>query len=133
MFLDLQNEITDRILSTKLFFNAVRSVKDMKTTVMAKGLIFVQLYAIYEYAVSGIVKAAILEINNNATSINNARLELLGMALDPEIAAVIDSGRTKKWAKKFELFRKIESADPIRIVDSFFPDDGSHYRLQQLK
>jgi hypothetical protein len=63
MFIDLQNEILARILASRQFFLSIRGLARPNTTKALKGLMFVQLYAVYSYTVVGTVKAALQQIN----------------------------------------------------------------------
>src|SRR5687768_16363252 len=99
----------------------------------AKGLLFVQRYEIYELTVNGIVRTAINEMKGKPTPISTIRLELLGLALHPELTAVADCGRERMWSLRMELFRRVNSPDILNISDNTFPNDGSHYRVQQLR
>jgi hypothetical protein len=133
MFKVLQNEILTRIFTIKEFFAATGNPASSATVrPVSKGLIFVQLYSVYEYTVTGVVRASLTEINSHSTPINTIRLELLGIALDAELASVIDSQRTNKWESKMTLFRRVNASDILKISDHLFPNDGSHFRIQQL-
>lgn len=135
MWSDLQNEVADRILETRLFFRGRRKgrIAEHAHRTVAKGLVFVQLYAIYEYTVKSIVKEAINDLKVKPTPISALRLELLSLALHPEVSSVIDSNRNKQWDSRVALFNKVNSVVPFDIDDTVFPDDGSHFRAAQLR
>lgn len=99
----------------------------------AKGIIFVQLYAVYEYTVLGVVRCAIAEMKAQSLLINRIRLELLGFALHPELQSATDVKEKDKWKKFLALFLKTESTDVLAVSDDVFPTDGSHFRQSQLE
>jgi hypothetical protein len=137
MWSDLRTDVADRILASRRFFRAAcRRVGSTHTTqarTTAKGLMFVQLYSIYEFTVTSVVRAAIDEMKRRPTPINTIRLELLGIALHPELSAVTDCSVRKMWRTRIELFRRVECPDIINIPDDTFPNDGSHFRPQQIE
>jgi hypothetical protein len=142
MWPNLITEIASRIQAARAFFTAVAGPPNavppaMPITVAAetavKGLIFVQLYAIYEFAVCSAVRSVWLEINGYAAPLHSMRLEILGAALHPELTAVMDCRVDRGWETRMTLFRKVDAADPVFIADTFFPADGSHYRVKQLQ
>src|SRR2546421_115524 len=100
MFSALASEIQDRVLDTKSFFAATRKFREGPTVAIAKGLAFVQLYAIYEHSATGIVRAALAQAKRRGTLIKHCRLELLGLALQPELTAVMDAGKGTSWPKR---------------------------------
>lgn len=121
------------MLAIKSFFNATKRFGHSQAGRVAKGLVFIELYALYEYAVTDSVRAALSEMKSRATPLNSIRFELLALVLKPECAAVIDSGRKTLWDKKFELFQLMASPQPMTTPDDAFPDDGSHFRHKQLR
>ena len=133
MFSDLQLEIADRILSAQKFFHGARRLRDGQARATAKGLMFVELYGVYEYTVTGSVREAIVEIKSRAMPINKIRLELLGMVLDSEVRALLDAGRQTAWDRRLKLFQRVNSSDTLDTPDDTFPDDGSHFRVKQLQ
>lgn len=141
MFATLQAEITNRILAADSFFRTtimplvtkVAVPTSSPTAATGKGLMFVELYAIYEYTVTNIVREGIAELKRHAIPLNIVRLELLGMILDPELAAVSTCGKDRVWETRMKLFQRVNAPDLATINDSFFPHDGSHYRIEQLQ
>ena len=145
MWANLLTEIGGRTLASRQFFNAVAGprgggggsspVRPATTpaVVTAKGLIFVHLYAIYEYSVMGSVSEAINDMKNRAMPINTIRLELLGIVLNNEFKSAKECGADRIWATRMHMFRRVNSGDPLDVADDFFPHDGSHFRPQQLE
>jgi hypothetical protein len=137
MWATLQTEIAARILAVEVFFSALVGPPTASSSpapvspalATAKGLVFVQLYAIHEYTVQGIVQAALSEIKGRSTPIKTVRFDLLGLILHPEVTAVRDCGVSRQWSNRLKLFRKAISSDLVDIADSVFPSDGSQFRL----
>jgi hypothetical protein len=99
----------------------------------AKGLLFVQNYAIYEYVVVESVRGLVQGLNSRSLAFATTRTELLAMALDPEFMSIIDGKPPKTWARRAELLRKVRSTTPVAINDGLFPKDGTHFRPPQLE
>jgi hypothetical protein len=134
MFHSLEVDILDRILAARHFWLTVRKRKDRKALATAKGLLFVQLYAIYEFSVTGIVQAALLQFNSAGVSPDTARLELLTIILDQEFTAATDPGtrRERLWYKRIELLESAFSSSVRPVKDTFFPSDGAWSAPQKL-
>jgi hypothetical protein len=143
MWANLVAEITARILSARTYFNAAigHPAQLPQTTPpitspaepAVKGLMFVLLYAVCEYTVVSIIRAAWIELRNHGTPIAGLRLELLGAVLHPELDSVTKCAKDRTWETRTTLFRKANAADPARPLDSFFPSDGSHFKVSQLR
>lgn len=98
----------------------------------AKGLLFVQIYAIYECVVTGCVRALIDAANARSMTLASARSDLLALALDAEFTSIIDGSIHKTWSARSALLRRTRSSEAMRIRDGLFPKDGSHFRPDQL-
>ncbi len=134
MFGPLRTEIVARIFQVRQFASEACSPRDNPhSAVASKGLVFVQLYAVYEFAVTGIVTAALTEIQTHGLQLRDLRLPLLGIVLDPELLSIATVGPTHKWPRRRELFEKTDSSDSAPIPTAYFPGDGSHFRRQQLE
>lgn len=120
MWNDTREEVADRILASKEFFRGAsrRGIVFSRSKTMTKGLMFVQLYAIYEFTVVTIVQNAINELNSKCISINTLRRELLGLALHTELSSIADCGYKKVWDARLELFQRIDSSDYFRVADT---------------
>jgi hypothetical protein len=100
---------------------------------MARGLAFVALYGVWEYTVRTSVEAAILELTKHAKPIRDIKLELLAFILHWECDSAGSCGRDSMWEKRTSLFRKTDSPDQFTNNNLPFPNDGSHYRKEQLQ
>jgi hypothetical protein len=54
------------------------------------------------------------------------------MALDPELASIRDSGRTRKWQSRLSLFEKQCVADAAVLHDSVFLEDLDNINTECL-
>jgi len=97
-----------------------------------KGLAFVQLYAIYEYAVVQSVIAANRTVSSHKIAHSALRHSLLPLALDSECKSLADCGPSREWDVRRGLMAGSRASDPAAITDTLFPSDGSHFRRRQL-
>jgi hypothetical protein len=133
MFGPLRTEVVDRIFQVRQFASEACNLgSNPSSAVASKGLVFVQLYAVYEFVVTGIVTAALTEMQSHRLQIRDARLPLLGIVLEAELASVATVGPANKWPRRLELFERTHSTDPVAIPTKHFPGDGSHFRRPQL-
>ena len=142
MWPNISVEVADRIQAARAYFTAIAGLPFAPPAsppliphaeTAAKGLMFVQLYAIYEFTVCGVVRAAWQEINRRGATLSSIRLEMLGVALDAELTAALECGVGRTWEKRMALFRRVSSTDNATFRDDLFPADGSHYRVKQLQ
>ncbi len=99
----------------------------------AKGLFFVQLYAIYEYTLVEGVRAVLREFNSRAVPTNQVRPALLPIALDSSFAAIRTASVDRTWEVRAALVSKSISNDSAQVSESLFPKDGSFFRMSQLR
>lgn len=130
MFSSIRNDVIGRLLDARKFFAHGASAVDTRT---AKGLMFVQLYAAYEFAVCSSVRAAISRINDSATPHAAAHPGVLSMSLKSRWQSVMDAGRSRHWKVLHEFAVAATSADPLCISDTVLPDDGTHFRASHLQ
>lgn len=132
MFQTLRAEVEARFTAVELFFAATKGLDDDQVAT-AKGLMFVQVYAVYEFTVCSVVRTAINVIKGHNHKIEDMAPSLLSLFLDPELKAVRDSGTEKLWENRIRLFERAFSNDPIDLSsDTRPPHDGSHFRYTQL-
>ncbi len=129
-------EIDSRIALNKQLCAMVRSIEQSKALESAacKGLIFVNLYGVYEYAVRSGVQAVLAAIRSDRLCPRDLHSNLLALVLNPKFSSVSAAGRSKIWKHRFDLIREFESSTPLQMLDdTLFPNDGSHYRVGQLQ
>ena len=131
MFPALQLEIMERFTEINQYFRATRRFRG-ESSQTAKGLVFVQIYAIHEHTIKSVVRITIGEIAVNAHPYSALRTSLLALFLDPQITSLRDCGLQKSWERRLALFERAASNDPVQPVSSI-PDDGTHYRYEHIQ
>lgn len=141
MFDAIGREVTLRILEGRSLLSLVGASEDLgdvsdgarRAAAVCKGLLFVQLYGAYEYAVSSSVRAALNAVGAESVTCSELRPSLLSLVLDPLWVSVSDVGRRKTWDKRLELIEAMDDDRPMdNWNDALFPDNGSQYREGQL-
>jgi hypothetical protein len=134
MFPNLQLEILDRFTAVNQYFR--KSPRDFgaasQLAQTARGLAFVQLYAIYEYTVKSATHLAISEIAAHGHAYADLRVPLQTLFLDPQLRALQDSGEKGIWERRLSLFERAAARNQIVSVDTM-PHDGSHFRHTQIE
>jgi MAE_28990/MAE_18760-like HEPN len=140
MWASLLLEIEERCLAARTYLAAVAgppgdppAIPTPPHEVTAKGLLFVQLYAVYEYTVTSMVRAAVTQLKTQGISPKDARIELLSLLLNGELQSLSEPLNTAKWRSRLDFLRKINSSDPCTTPDTVFPNEGSHYRKEQIE
>ena len=128
MFPDLQLEILDRFTAVEQFLRNSPKRGDLSQT--AKGLVFVQIYAIYEYTAKNVTRIAITEIASHGHNYVDLRASLLAIFLDPQLRSLRDCGDAKTWEKRLELFDQALANNPVAAVAAM-PHDGSYFKHTQ--
>ena len=89
-----------------------------------KGLFFVHLYGALEFAVSQSVRESIEHLNAQNLMFKDLRPELLSLGLNAQCDSLRDVGGSKKWEKRFELFKHVNASLPVSFDDSVVPTSG---------
>lgn len=97
-----------------------------------KGLVFVQMYATYEYSVVNATLSALRHIDSAGIPLGVLRTTLLSALLHPELMSLSDLSIEKSWDRRMELFEKSRATSARPPIDPAFPNDGSHFRPEQL-
>lgn len=98
----------------------------------SKGLVFVQLYGIIEYTINSTISRTIDLINNELIKLQDTSPFIWGMALNPQLDALVHVNR-KKWDKRFELFLKMSDNDEVSIANTIMPTSGENFTYNQLE
>jgi hypothetical protein len=131
MFQSLQLEVMDRFTAVEQHFRkSPKQPSDVGQT--AKGLVFVQIYGIYEYTTRTATRLAIAEMVSQGKEIKNLKPSLLAVFLDAEINSLRAVGEDKQWDRRIALFEKALSAARLPLVNAI-PHDGSHFKYSQLQ
>jgi hypothetical protein len=99
-----------------------------------RGLLFVQLYGVYENSITTGVQAVLSFIRRDALAPINIHHNALTLALKSSFDSLSSVGPWKTWKKRLDLVSDIESHAPLHsLVDTAFPSDGSQFRASQLQ
>lgn len=132
MFHALKTEVEARFSAIELFFRAAKGLKGDHTATV-KGLMFVQVYSVYEFTVNSVVRATIEEIKAKNHKMKDISPSLMALFLDPELNSLRDGGKKDIWGNRLLLFARAFSNDAVALSsDTRPPNDGSHYRYTQL-
>jgi|SRR6185312_3259227 len=131
MFLTLRSEVRDRFkVLEKHFKHSPVTPPDVSKT--SKGLVFVEIYAVYEYTVRQATQTAIQVIASHNHPFNKLRPSLAAVFLHPQLEALRMCKNDNVWRKRLELMNKADSIDTIAAVN-VVPHDGSHFRYSQVQ
>ena len=136
MFDATRKEIALRLVEGRVFLSILTRAKPDITHSSAatcRGLLFVQLYGAYEYAVTMSVQSALDTIRTDSLSCSHVRKSVLALILQSRWDSVATSGRRRLWERRMELLATMhEDTLPVDFDNTLFPNDGSHYRVPQL-
>jgi len=132
MFPDLRLEVMDRFTSLEQYFRKSGRYRGQLSQT-ARGLVFVQIYAIHEYTIVNALKLAIETIASHSHSYSDLRPSLLAMFLNPELCSLRDCGLANVWERRIALLDRAVSRDTVQLSNPPMPNDGSHFRHTQIK
>jgi hypothetical protein len=124
------------MLVAKQLIGLVRAFEGSKPPEAAtcKGLMFVQLYGTYEYAVRSSVQAVLSSISGDGLCARDIHQRALTLVLHSGFDSASAAGPRRMWEQRLDLMAKLDSTGPLDSLDnSAFPRDGSHYRVRQLE
>ncbi len=132
MFPALEIEVDVRFNEIQNLITATKKLKGNQAAAI-KGLIFVQIYAVYEFIVNSAVSAAIDSIQSHNHQLRDITPSLLTLFLDPEFSSISDGQRKNAWENRLKLFNRAFSNNVLDLSsETRPPSDGSHYRYTQL-
>lgn len=133
MFQPLQSEIVARFANLEAYYAATKPFQG-SVGASAKGHMFAEAYAIYEFTVKAAVRTAINSVNTRKHRFNEITPALLALYLDPELRSLRDSGSKNIWVARQKLFERAFSKDRAAIaLETKPPDDGNHFRYSHLQ
>jgi len=132
MFDPLRIEVMARLEAAESFFKAAYGLGGDKE-LTAKGLVFVQMYAAYEYTVVSVVQAAVDAITKHGHRNKKMAPSLLALFLDRELRSFRTCGEKSQWEARLTLLKKVFSKDIANVPNDTLPKDGSHFRSSQLQ
>jgi RiboL-PSP-HEPN len=133
MWIPLRTEILDRFTAVESYFKATYALGGAIRQ-DAKGIAFVQIYAVYEYTARAVVRTAIDSIATYGHRTQDLIPSLISLFLDSELTGLKDCPRSGEWERRIGLFEQLfapTSSVPVR--NTAFPNDGSHFRHEQLQ
>jgi hypothetical protein len=136
MFSDCRDELIRRVASVRSYLSMVEYAKNRHadSAILCKGMVFVLLYAVYEYTVTSSVKEFLSMVKNDQVRIKDIRFEALALIMESHFKSISDVKAGKKWLARARLLSEISSNDIVDdTIDSLFPSDGSHFRDAQVK
>jgi HEPN superfamily protein len=92
------------------------------TAAILRGLFFVQLYGVLEYAVSLSVQVLLQEITKLAISYSHFEHLIFAIALDAEFKSIVDAGWDSKLQKRRLLLERQASGTSCSLNDTVFHD-----------
>lgn len=131
-----RGEVQRRILAQRQFLDMAEAMRatSSREAAACRGLLFVQLYGVYENSITTSVQAVLSLIRRDALAPINIRHNVLTLALKGSFDSLSNVGQLKTWKKRLSLVADLESQDPLHaLVDTAFPFDGSHFRANQLQ
>jgi hypothetical protein len=132
MFPTLRTEVADRFTAVEKFFQQACKLRG-ELSQTARGLAFVQIYAIHEYTVVNVVEHAAGAVAAHGHPFASLRPSLLALFLDAEIKSVQDTVKGQ-WESRLALFDRATSKKPAVFVGApAMPADGSHFRHPQIE
>jgi hypothetical protein len=132
MFEPLQAEVKQRFTAVEAFFKAAHNLKG-DAAVVARGIVFVQIYAVYEYAATTVFQIAIDKLKEHRHPMKSLSPSLSALFLDAELRSLVDGGAKQFWKRRVAIFEKAYSNEPATVANTVFPKDGSHFRKEQLQ
>ena len=133
MFAALRREIISRSFSLERHFKEQVASLSPPAVITAKGIAFVQMYAIHEFTLLGAVAAALNATGNHGLQVAEIRRELAALVLTPELQSYQTCGKEKLWNRNVELLMKSASSDIAIMPADAFPHNGSQYRRSQIE
>ena len=133
MWIPLRTEVLDRFTAVESYFKATYALGGLIEQ-SAKGIAFVQIYAVYEYTARAVVRTAIDTIAAHGHRTQDLIPSLMPLFLDSELTGLKDSPRSGEWERRIGLFERLFGPpSPIPVRNTAFPNDGSHFRHEQLQ
>jgi hypothetical protein len=132
MFEPLRNEVGDRFNAIESFLRPVQKLNG-QVAQTAKGLAFVQLYAVYEFTVTSAVQVAINALVAHCHKTKNLTPSLMALFMDAHLESLRNVDKKKMWKSRLNLFNEIFSDNPAVVANTVLPSDGSHFRYTQLQ
>lgn len=103
-----------------------------ETAAILRGIFFVHLYGVLEYAVSLSVQVLLQEITRLAVSYSHFEQMVFAIALDAEFKSVVDAGWEAKFDRRRSLLQKQVSTVACTLNDTVFHDQLQNVWIKTL-
>lgn len=133
MWIPLRTEVLDRFAAVESYFKKTYALGGAIEQT-SKGIAFVQIYAVYEYTARAVVRTAIDSIAAHGHRTQDLIPSLIPLFLDSELTGLKDCPRSGEWERRIGLFERVfTDPSPAHIRNTAFPNDGSHFKHEQLQ
>ena len=132
MWNQLRTDVADRFTAVETYFVATHRLGGEIARV-ARGLVFVQLYAAHENTVRAVVRIGLDAIMVHRHSTQDLAPSLMALFLNPELQSVRNCSEGDLWKQRIKLFERVYRKAPAGVANTTFPKDDSHYRTEQLQ
>ena len=122
----------NRFTAVGQHFRASRRFKGTPAQV-ARGLVFVQIYATYEYTVNTTLQVGIDAMMAHKKPFQDLRPSVLALFLESRFQSLKDSPAKNEWDCRLALLEQACSKDPALVGNGTMPVNGTHYRYEQLQ
>jgi hypothetical protein len=141
MFPALKAEFTARIMQVDEVFRIMKKLEDDEVNGRShhpglkslKGIMFVQMYAVYEFIVTQSFATLVKIFNSYLIPLKDTRISIIGLALHPQFQSLVSLSERRSWLKKIELLDACDSNAASFIQEGLFPMDETHFRQGQLE
>src|SRR3569833_2045106 len=104
MIEQLREDVQQRIADGLDHFNAICRIRNPTMVTRAKGLAFVEMYAVHEFAVTTAVRTAIAAVSGHAIGVLELNPGVIGLLADDRLKSVRDSPPRTQWEAWTSLF-----------------------------
>jgi hypothetical protein len=109
-----------------------RDVVSGETAAILRGVFFVHLYGVLEYAVSQSVQVLLQEITKMGVPYSHFDHLFFVVALDSDFRSLVDAGWSSRFPRRRELLKKQVSTDSCDINDTLFHDQLQNIWFETL-
>src|SRR5262245_26984481 len=128
MMTALREDVLQRIADGKSHFDRICSTRDQASIVRGKGLAFVEMYAVHEFATTSAMRLALTAMSSHSLKVSELRPGVLALAADDRLKSIQDSPIKTQWESRHSLFEWLSTATTADLNQQVFPKDGSHFK-----
>ena len=134
MTLVIKQEVLRRLATVKSTVHLVKELEgngQFLESKELKGLLFIQMYAVYEYCVKRGFSSVVDEFNSRNLTIAQISDNVLPLVLNSYFVSIMRGSIQKTWDRRLDLFARRWST-ATAAIEEVFPKDGSQFRYSQL-